>query len=117
MQIQGADGPRRALVCSDLDLVTRYDLNTLATTAPEGVKFTIVADASNASELLPHPPVNGADTKVPPTPPLSAPRRSLQFWPCCIFYCPMWKLCSATRSMQLCDPNLLQPHPQPTLAT
>lgn len=76
MQIQAPDGPRRALVCSDLDLLTRYDLNTIATTAPEGVKFTIVADASNASELLPHPPVNGADTKVcPATPP--RPDRSI----------------------------------------
>lgn len=66
VQIQSPNGVKRALVCSDLDLLTRWDLNTIATTAPEGVKFTIVADASNANELLPHPPVNGADTKVPP---------------------------------------------------
>jgi hypothetical protein len=62
--------PEWAMVMSDLDVITRADLNDIFAAAPQGMAFYVVADASSSHALLPYPVVNGADKKARPTAPL-----------------------------------------------
>lgn len=52
------------MVLADFDVLTRSDMNDLAASIPDGVKFTTIADASGSHTLMPHPCANGADKKV-----------------------------------------------------
>lgn len=60
--------PEWAMVMADYDIVTRADLNDIFAACPQGVAFTVIADAAASHALLPFPVANGADTKVRATP-------------------------------------------------
>jgi hypothetical protein len=64
VQLPTPEGQEWAIVFSDLDVITRGDMNEICASIPEGVKFTVIADASCASGLMPHDIINGAGDKV-----------------------------------------------------